>query len=82
MATTLKQSENLQMANVLWKLIEPQDAEVKETLRQRLNKSIEHYTFTPALSAHEIVERLSGILKDIPQELFVCDDRAQYILNK
>lgn len=82
MATTLRQSDNLQMANVLWKLIEQQDEEVKAALKQRFDESTEPYTVKPALSAPEIVEHLSGILKDIPQEAFAGDDRAQYILSK
>lgn len=82
MATTSLQNDKLQMANAIWTIIEPQDADVKEILRQRLNLPTEQYAPHSKLSASEIVDYLSGILKDIPQEAIACDERAEYILSK
>lgn len=84
MATTLSQSENLKMANMLWKLIEPQDAEVKDYLRQRLDYS--EIASSPKISAklesrEEIIKSLRGCIQLTPEDI-EKDERLQYILSK
>lgn len=71
-------------AQALWMLIEPQPQEVKDYLVNIIISSKVHKEKEKDLAAtrSQRLSALKGCLKDIPQEAFANDERAQYILSK